>query len=182
MKKIIALILALILVCTLVACDSKKTNDAKFKAGFIFLHDENSTYRPARSSYFMNGIVDCALRGGSPEYISVMTNAFCFTEDFFSSLEAKGKVLRSLDDLDPRSLKDQMGALDEFDTREKVCDIRVPTLSIHGLDDIMVEPKLGDYISDRIPGCEVLRIPDVGHIIRPSLYSKEFMEFISKHE
>lgn len=139
-------------------------------------------YRPARSSYFMNGIVDCALRGGSPEYISVMTNAFCFTEDFFSGLEAKGKVLRSLDDLDPRSLKDQMGALDEFDTREKVSEIKVPTLSIHGLDDIMVEPKLGDYISDRIPGCEVLRIPDVGHIIRPSLYSKEFLEFISKHE
>ena len=47
-------------------------------------------YRPARSSYFMNGICDCAVKGGSPEYISMMTNAFCFTEDFFSGLEAKG--------------------------------------------------------------------------------------------
>lgn len=139
-------------------------------------------YRPARSSYFMNGIVDCALKGASPEYISMMTNAFCFTEGFFSGLEAKGKVLRSLTDLDPQGLKDQMGALDQFDTREKVADISVPTLSIHGLSDIMVEPILGDFISDRIPDCRVLRIPDVGHIIKPSLYSREFIEFITSKE
>ncbi|MBQ8180002.1 MAG: alpha/beta hydrolase [Candidatus Methanomethylophilaceae archaeon] len=139
-------------------------------------------YRPARSSYFMNGIVDCALRGGGAEYISMMTNAFCFTEGFFSGLEAKGRTLRSLTDLDPRGLKDQMGALDRFDTREKVAGITVPTLSIHGLSDIMVEPVLGDYISDRIPGCRVLRIPDTGHIVRPSLYSAEFIDFISSFE
>ena len=100
-------------------------------------------YRPARSSYFMNGIVDCALKGADPEYISMMTNAFCF---------------------------------------ETVCNISVPTLSIHGLSDIMVEPKLGDYISDRIPGCKVMRIPDVGHIIRTDLYSREFMEHIRAND
>ncbi len=139
-------------------------------------------YRPARSSYFMNGIVDCALAGASPEYISMMTNAFCFTEDFFSGMEAKGKMVRSLKNLDPRGLKDQMGALDEFDTREIVSDIKVPTLSVHGLSDIMVEPKLGDYISDRIPGCKVLRIPNVGHTIRTDLYVKEFMEHMRENE
>ncbi|MBR4226623.1 MAG: alpha/beta hydrolase [Candidatus Methanomethylophilaceae archaeon] len=139
-------------------------------------------YRPARSSYFMNGIVDCALRGGDPEYISMMTNAFCFTEDFFSGLEAKGKALRSLKGLDPKGLKHQMHALDQFDTREKLSSISVPTLSVHGLSDIMVEPKLGDYISDRIPGCRVLRIPNTGHIVKPSLYQKEFMEHMAAHE
>ena len=73
----------------------------------------------------------------------------------------------------------QMGALDEFDTREKVSKISVPTLSVHGLSDIMVEPKLGDYISDRIPGCKVLRIENVGHIIKPSLYAEAH---ISEHD
>ena len=139
-------------------------------------------YHPARSSYFMNGICDCALAGGPPEYISMMTNAFCFTEDFFMSLEEKGKKLRSLEGLNPRGLKMQMNALDEFDTREKVKDIKAPTLSIHGLSDIMVEPKLGDFISDRIPNCKVLRIPDVGHVIKPSLYSEEFIKFIRSHD
>ena len=54
MKKFIALLLALVMVFSLAACGGEKTetpkNDttntetAKFKAGFIFLHDENSTY------------------------------------------------------------------------------------------------------------------------------------------
>ena len=139
-------------------------------------------YHPARSSYFMNGIVDCALAGGPPEYISMMTNAFCFTEDFFMGLEEKGRKLRSLEGLNPRGLKMQMNALDEFDTREKVKDIKAPTLSIHGLSDIMVEPKLGDFISDRIPDCKVIRIPDVGHVIKPSLYSEDFIRFIRSHD
>ena len=50
MKKIIALLLAFVMVFALAACGSEKseydyeiTND-KVKAGFIFLHDENSTY------------------------------------------------------------------------------------------------------------------------------------------
>ena len=44
MKKIIALILTLVLVLSLAACGADKPETAKFKAGFIFLHDENSTY------------------------------------------------------------------------------------------------------------------------------------------
>ena len=139
-------------------------------------------YRPARSSYFMNGVCDCAMKGGPSEIISMMTNAFCFTEDFFSGLEAKGRKLRSLEGLNPRGLKLQMNALDEFDTREKVKDIKAPTLSIHGLSDIMVEPILGDYISDRIPDCEVMRIENVGHIVKPSLYSERFIQHIKAHD
>ena len=52
MKKITALLLAMVMVFTLCACgnnsDDKKTDDnadaSKIKVGFIFLHDENSTY------------------------------------------------------------------------------------------------------------------------------------------
>ncbi len=44
MKKVVALLLSLLMVLSLTACGdgAKKTSD--FKAGFIFLHDENSTY------------------------------------------------------------------------------------------------------------------------------------------
>lgn len=47
MKKFIALLLALVMVLSLTACASGnagKNDKADFKAGFIFLHDENSTY------------------------------------------------------------------------------------------------------------------------------------------
>ena len=46
MKKIIALLLVLVMVFSLAACSegTGKTEKSNFKAGFIFLHDENSTY------------------------------------------------------------------------------------------------------------------------------------------
>ena len=61
MKKIIALLLALTMLCSFVACGNESSNESaneganesanesavetsNFKAGFIFLHDENSTY------------------------------------------------------------------------------------------------------------------------------------------
>ena len=44
MKRIIALLLALVMVFSLAACGTGNTEETKFKAGFIFLHDENSTY------------------------------------------------------------------------------------------------------------------------------------------
>lgn len=45
MKKILAVLLAAVLVLALAACGGNTNNEAKdFKAGFIFLHDENSTY------------------------------------------------------------------------------------------------------------------------------------------
>ena len=49
MKKILAILLAVVLVvCTFAACGGSKTDNGddakKLKVGFIFLHDENSTY------------------------------------------------------------------------------------------------------------------------------------------
>ena len=44
MKKLFALLLALAMVFSLCACGSSEPKAADFKAGFIFLHDENSTY------------------------------------------------------------------------------------------------------------------------------------------
>ncbi len=54
MKKFLAMLLALVMALSLVACGEKKDDTqgngdgdataAKVKIGFIFLHDENSTY------------------------------------------------------------------------------------------------------------------------------------------
>ena len=44
MKKVIALLLSLVMVCSLCSCGEAKTTKSGLKAGFIFLHDENSTY------------------------------------------------------------------------------------------------------------------------------------------
>ncbi len=44
LKKVLALALALVMVLALCACGEKATVSEDFKVGFIFLHDENSTY------------------------------------------------------------------------------------------------------------------------------------------
>ncbi|MFA7636332.1 MAG: BMP family ABC transporter substrate-binding protein [Monoglobales bacterium] len=45
MKKLLALALAAVMILAFAACGNTKTgSDADFKIGFIFLHDENSTY------------------------------------------------------------------------------------------------------------------------------------------
>ncbi len=45
MKKVLALLLAVVMIFGMAACGAKEPNDAeKMKVGFIFLHDEQSTY------------------------------------------------------------------------------------------------------------------------------------------
>ena len=47
MKKILAILMAIAMVFSFAACGTKKDNgdtEKKLKVGFIFLHDENSTY------------------------------------------------------------------------------------------------------------------------------------------
>ncbi len=139
-----------------------------------------STYlrRPARSSYMMNAIVDAGREGMDPHYIGAMINAFCFTEEYFLKKEAAGCRVRAVAG-DPEGLHRQMKALDTFDSRHLAKDIRAPTLNIHGLEDIMVEPKEGDRITDLVPGCRRYRVPGAGHIIDPELYVDVFKRHLA---
>jgi 3-oxoadipate enol-lactonase len=137
--------------------------------------------RPARSSYMMNTMIDAGLNGASVSYIYAMVNAFSFTEDYFLAKEAKHAPVRTPDTTTAERLRDQMHCLDTFDLHGKLQSVNIPTLSIHGLSDIMVEPKLGDAIVSQIEGCRVLRIPNVGHIIHPSLYAAAFREFLIRN-
>ncbi len=137
--------------------------------------------RPARSSYMMNTMVDAGMNGVSVAYIYAMVNAFSFTEDYFAAKEAKGSKVRTVDSTTPERLMDQMRVLDSYDLRGKVQNITAPTLSIHGLSDIMVEPKMGDEIASLIKDCRTYRIPNVGHIIHPSLYAEQFRDHLIRN-
>lgn len=137
--------------------------------------------RPARSSYFMNGIVKAASEGADTDYIGMMINAFCFTTEYFEAKESRGSSISVPKNVSVNGLLHQLKALDEFDTRSRAGMIRSPTLSVHGLDDIMVEPRLGDELADQIEGCRRIRIPGVGHTIKPSLYSEAFTEHLARN-
>ena len=73
MKKFISVLLACLMVLSLAACESKPNtqNDGKVKAGFIFLHDENSTYdlnfiNAAKEACDKLG-VECVMKTNIPE-------------------------------------------------------------------------------------------------------------------
>lgn len=139
---------------------------------------------PARSSYMMNTMIEAGMNGAKVEYIYAMVNAFSFTEDYFDAKREKGQKVKTINTTTPERLHHQMHCLDRYDLRGRLGVIDVPTLSIHGLSDIMVEPKMGDKVASDIKGCRVYRIPDIGHVIHPSLYADEFRRFLienSKH-
>lgn len=136
---------------------------------------------PARSSYMMNTMIEYGLQGVKVEYIYSMVNAFSFTEEYFENKRNKGQKIKVINTSTPERLRQQMHCLDGFDLRGRLGCIRVPTLSIHGLDDIMVEPKMGNAVADAIPGCRVFRIPGVGHVIHPSLYAEAFRDHLVRN-
>ena len=63
MKKILAILMAIAMVFSFAACGTKKDNgdtEKKLKVGFIFLHDENSTY----DNNFMTGAEEACKKMG----------------------------------------------------------------------------------------------------------------------
>lgn len=60
-------------------------------------------------------------------------------------------------------------------------DIHVPTLVIHGDEDIMVPCYEGRKVSDLIPDSRFLLLKGQGHGIPVKAYAESLLEFISEH-
>lgn len=138
-------------------------------------------HRPARSAY----ILDYLSEGYGAGTVSWDTAAKVFNvllrdTDFFEDAEKKGRSIKEIPAPDPEGLMCQMRAVDGYDAEKDARMIRVPTLSVHGLGDIMTEPSAGDEIASVIENCEKIRIPGEGHILRPESYISQVAEFIRR--
>lgn len=144
-----------------------------------------STYlrRPARSEYILGNLTSMALNGEAPvSCLAIAVNAFCFPESTFRELELRGEsmpVPRRLED--PRGLMDQLAAVGGYDTTDLACRISVPTLVVHGTEDVMVEPCMGEAVADAIEGSELLLVDGAGHNIPFGMYADRFREFVDLH-
>ncbi len=138
-------------------------------------------YRPYRSKYILTHMVH-ALEAGMPkEYFGHLLNSFCLTEDTFKQRELAERPLNILSNYTKEGIISQVIAVENYNATGKAESVTVPTLSIHGLEDIMVEPRLGDELAECIRDCEILRIPGVGHMIPPNLYADRLIRFITSH-
>lgn len=51
------------------------------------------------------------------------------------------------------------------DRRAELAGVRVPTLVLHGSDDVMVRPAAGQATADAIPGARLVGYPGMGHTL-----------------
>ncbi len=75
--------------------------------------------------------------------------------------------------------------LDDMDVRALLPTVRVPTLVLHHTDDVMIPPKWGKDIADRIPGAKYVELSgrNVFHFVEPWRQSfQEVAEFLTGHQ
>ncbi len=144
-----------------------------------------STYSrlPSRSGYILGGLNGMALRGEAPmACLAMAVNAFCFPEETFREFEEEGREFPIPDRLEaPRGLGDQLRAMSDYDTRDRVSGIGVPTMVVHGGKDIMVEPKEGMAVADAIDGSRFLLIEAAGHSIPFGMYWEQVRAFMDSN-
>ena len=58
----------------------------------------------------------------------------------------------------------QLGAIMSHDTSERLGDVRVPTLVLHGTEDRLMEPLNGELIARLIPGARLELLEGSGHM------------------
>ena len=138
--------------------------------------------RPARSSHVMNTMIRAVREGASIETLNMIMQGMCFPESVFLKREGSAKTKKQPYMATIDGIADQMVAVDTYDSRKRISGISVPSLSIHGLSDIMVPPEVGDEITSLIKGCKHYRIPGAGHIINPSAYCKRMIDHFEENE
>lgn len=146
-----------------------------------------STYmrRPERSSVGIDAMINTVREGASIETFLTMMQAWCLTNAAFRGREnvaqndRRGARERDLCLVD--GFARQKAALDNFDSHERISAIKVPTLVIHGNEDIMVPHRFGEELASRISGSKLVLLDGCGHMIAPDRYHNLVLEFLREH-
>lgn len=74
---------------------------------------------------------------------------------------------------DPAGTARQIAAIAATgDLRPKLAQVRMPTLVVHGSDDVLIPPACGEDIAANITGAERLHIDGMGHDLPPVLHAR----------
>lgn len=83
----------------------------------------------------------------------------------------------------PHGYVNQLGAIMGFSTYDRLDQIKVPTLIIHGKEDVLVPPANATVLASRIPKAEVVLLDDAGHVFmtdQPEAAAKSFLDFLGR--
>jgi pimeloyl-ACP methyl ester carboxylesterase len=85
----------------------------------------------------------------------------------------------------PQGYLGQLSGVSQWDGHDRLETITAPTLVLHGELDAIVPPANGRTIAARIPGAELVTIPDASHILttdQPEQLSKLLLDWLNRQE
>jgi pimeloyl-ACP methyl ester carboxylesterase len=72
-----------------------------------------------------------------------------------------------------------------FDSFDRLPNLRVPTLVVHGAEDQAIAPENGELLAERIPGAELVLIEGAGHLYHSEQAGRAdaaVLDFIRRHD
>jgi pimeloyl-ACP methyl ester carboxylesterase len=78
----------------------------------------------------------------------------------------------------------QWEAMQGFDSYDRLPALRVPTLVLHGTEDLVVAPENAEILARRIPGAELVWLEGTGHLYhseRADEADAAVLDFVRKH-
>jgi len=105
-------------------------------------------------------------RGVSVEEVARMTIPLFFTEDFLKNIPGVEELVIeqiSRNPISNEAFMRQVSAIMQFDTYDRLSQIKTPTLILHGKQDILIPPENGSILGKAIPGSRLVFFEDCAH-------------------
>jgi pimeloyl-ACP methyl ester carboxylesterase len=97
--------------------------------------------------------------------------------------ELKELGTKAMGETEPAVLHGDFTACDLFDIRDRLAEIRVPTLVIGGTDDKMTPLRFSRYLAEGIPGAQLEILEGAGHMMaleQPAAMASAVTEFMNR--
>jgi pimeloyl-ACP methyl ester carboxylesterase len=85
---------------------------------------------------------------------------------------------------DPAGQRRQWEAMQSWDAYDRLPELRVPTLVLHGSEDRLIDPENARLLAARIPGAELVILDGAGHVYhseQPEAADEAVLGFIRRH-
>jgi pimeloyl-ACP methyl ester carboxylesterase len=85
----------------------------------------------------------------------------------------------------PEGYMGQLQGIMAWEAYTRLPQIRIPTLAVHGANDRLVPAANSDLIASRIPGAQLVKIPNASHVFmtdQPEAAQQSFLQFLGSQD
>lgn len=129
-----------------------------------------------------NARIDTVRKSGMKAIAPAVIDRWLTPEFCKRSPTATAALLQMLEDAPPEGYAACCAAVRDFDQREGVATIRVPTLVITGSHDPATPPADGRFLAEHIPGAQYLELnaSHLSNVEAPEQFTAEIVRFLSE--